>query len=88
MVCSALYLLTINRDKLDAKGIESVRRDNCGLVRYVVDIALRKILIDRNINGAIEYVSASLLVLTFQLCQGCDQRFAPKQNRFIFVDYH
>lgn len=40
---------------LDAKGIESVRRDNCALVRHVVDTSLRKILIGRDVNGAIEY---------------------------------
>lgn len=44
-------------DKLDCKGIESVRRDNCGIVRYVVNGVLRKLLIDKNISSAIEYVS-------------------------------
>jgi DNA polymerase delta subunit 1 len=29
-------------DKIDCKGIESVRRDNCGMVRYVVDVILQK----------------------------------------------
>lgn len=42
-------------DKLDAKGLETVRRDNCRLVQTVVDICLRKILIDRDIEGAKEY---------------------------------
>jgi DNA polymerase delta subunit 1 len=32
-------------DKMDAKGLETVRRDNCLLVRRVVDTCLRKILI-------------------------------------------
>jgi DNA polymerase delta subunit 1 len=40
-------------DKLDAKGLETVRRDNCLLVRRVVDTCLRKILIERNVQGAI-----------------------------------
>jgi len=43
-------------DKLDAKGIETVRRDNCGLVRELVETSLRMVLIDKSINGAIEYV--------------------------------
>ena len=34
-------------DKLDAKGLETVRRDNCLLVRKLVDTCLRKILIER-----------------------------------------
>lgn len=43
-------------DKLDTKGIETVRRDNCALVRQVVDTVLNKILIDKSIPGATEYV--------------------------------
>lgn len=42
-------------DKLDAKGLETVRRDNCLLVRRVVDTCLRKILIERNVQSAIDY---------------------------------
>lgn len=43
-------------DKLDAKGLETVRRDNCLLVRKVVDTCLKKILIERDVNSAISYV--------------------------------
>merc|ERR1719411_2226351 len=43
-------------DKLDTKGIETVRRDNCGLVRQMVDTCLRTILIDKSIDGAMDYV--------------------------------
>ncbi|EEB07716.1 DNA polymerase delta catalytic subunit Cdc6 [Schizosaccharomyces japonicus yFS275] len=39
-------------DKLDSKGIETVRRDNCPLVSYVIDTALRKMLIDQDVEGA------------------------------------
>jgi DNA polymerase delta subunit 1 len=39
-------------DKMDTKGIETVRRDNCRLVQTVVDTCLRKILIDRDVEGA------------------------------------
>jgi DNA polymerase delta subunit 1 len=38
-------------DKMDAKGLETVRRDNCLLVRRVVDTCLRKILIERDVQG-------------------------------------
>ena len=41
-------------DKMDTKGIETVRRDNCGLVKTVIDTCLRKILIDRDVEGAIK----------------------------------
>lgn len=41
---------------MDTKGIETVRRDNCRLVQTVVDTCLRKILIERDVNGAKEYV--------------------------------
>lgn len=41
-------------DKMDTKGIETVRRDNCRLVKTVIDTCLRKILIERDVDGAIE----------------------------------
>lgn len=39
-------------DKMDSKGIETVRRDNCRLVQTVIETVLKKILIDRNVDGA------------------------------------
>ncbi|CCU99486.1 unnamed protein product [Malassezia sympodialis ATCC 42132] len=42
-------------DKMDTKGIETVRRDNCRLVRTVIETCLRKMLIDRDVKGAEEY---------------------------------
>jgi len=41
-------------DKMDSKGIETVRRDNCRLVQTVIETILRKILIDRDVQGAQE----------------------------------
>jgi DNA polymerase elongation subunit (family B) len=38
---------------MDTKGIETVRRDNCGLVKNVVTEALNKILIEKSVEGAI-----------------------------------
>lgn len=38
------------------QGIETVRRDNCELVRNMVATCLDKILIERDEAGAIEYV--------------------------------
>ncbi len=43
-------------DKMDAKGIETVRRDNCLLVRNVVSTCLDKLLADRDVKGAVDYV--------------------------------
>ena len=50
-------------DKLDAKGIETVRRDNCRLVRILVDTCLKKLLIDRSPEDAVEYVKSTLSAL-------------------------
>ncbi|KAI8471465.1 MAG: DNA polymerase delta subunit one [Monoraphidium minutum] len=68
-------------DKMDTKGIETVRRDNCGLVRQVVATCLDKILIERDEQAAVAYVKGvisdllqnrvdmSLLVVTKALAQ-------------------
>ncbi|EIN06111.1 delta DNA polymerase [Punctularia strigosozonata HHB-11173 SS5] len=42
-------------DKMDSKGIETVRRDNCRLVSTVIETCLHKMLIDRDVKGAEEY---------------------------------
>merc|ERR1712070_499246 len=47
-------------DKLDTKGIETVRRDNCGLVRQLMDNVLNKILVDRSVEGAISFVKRTI----------------------------
>ncbi|XP_059432438.1 DNA polymerase delta catalytic subunit [Corylus avellana] len=47
-------------DKMDTKGIETVRRDNCLLVKNLVTESLHKILIDRDIPGAIQYVKNTI----------------------------
>jgi DNA polymerase delta subunit 1 len=41
-------------DKMDTKGIETVRRDNCRLVQNVIETSLRKLLIDQDVQGAQE----------------------------------
>lgn len=47
-------------DKMDTKGIETVRRDNCLLVKNLVTECLYKILIDRDIPGAVQYVKNTI----------------------------
>mmetsp|Transcript_75821 Transcript_75821/g.158059 ORF Transcript_75821/g.158059 Transcript_75821/m.158059 type:complete len:1056 (+) Transcript_75821:103-3270(+) len=82
----------VKYDKLDAKGIETVRRDNCGLVRHLVEASLRKVLIDKSIDGAISYVQEVIsdllqnkidlgsLVITKSLGKGANaEDYAAKQ---------
>lgn len=78
-------------DKLDTKGIETVRRDNCQLVRELLDTCLNKILRDRDVEGAIQYVKKvisdllmnridlSLLVITKALSRDMD-KYDAKQG--------
>ncbi|KIX08561.1 uncharacterized protein Z518_03217 [Rhinocladiella mackenziei CBS 650.93] len=47
-------------DKMDSKGIETVRRDNCRLVQIVIETVLKKILIDRDLDGAQDYVKETI----------------------------
>lgn len=42
-------------DKMDCKGIETVRRDNSPLVAKLMNTCLQKLLIDRDPDGAIEH---------------------------------
>lgn len=79
-------------DRLDTKGIETVRRDNCGLVRQLVDTVLQKILIENSIPAATAFVQKimadllqnkvdlSLLVITKSLGKGANASdYASKQ---------
>jgi DNA polymerase delta subunit 1 len=84
-------------DKLDAKGIESVRRDNCLLVRNVLDTCLKKILLERDVEGAKAYVKntisdllqnkldLSLLVITKALSKDRSE-YAAKQAHVELVE--
>ncbi|KAJ7050544.1 DNA polymerase family B-domain-containing protein [Mycena amicta] len=47
-------------DKMDTKGIETVRRDNCRLVSTVIETCLHKMLIDRDVKGAEEYTKQTI----------------------------
>jgi DNA polymerase delta subunit 1 len=56
-------LLWTNPDKhdyMDCKGLETVRRDNCLLVRTMIDTCLRKIIIERNVDAAINYAKQTI----------------------------
>jgi DNA polymerase delta subunit 1 len=49
-----------NYDKMDTKGLETVRRDNCALVRDVIQTSLDMILVKQDVKGAIENVKTQI----------------------------
>ena len=55
-----LWTETEMYDKMDTKGIETVRRDNCAMVRNVVTECLEKILIKQDVDGAVSYVKRTI----------------------------
>jgi DNA polymerase delta subunit 1 len=50
-------------DKIDAKGIESVRRDNCAMVRDSINTCLHLLLIQRDVDAAVDYVKRTVAAL-------------------------
>lgn len=79
-------------DKMDTKGIETVRRDNCALVSNVVTECLNYILIEKSVDLAIHYcqnmiadllcnrLDLSLLVISKSLGKSADATdYANKQ---------
>ncbi|KAK0053461.1 DNA polymerase delta catalytic subunit [Biomphalaria pfeifferi] len=77
-------------DKMDCKGIETVRRDNAPIVAHLINTCLKLLLIERNPQGAIEYtqqvisdllcnrIDISQLVITKELTK-TDEEYAGKQ---------
>ncbi len=82
-------------DKMDTKGIETVRRDNCRLVQNVITRVLELILEDRNVEEAEEFVKQTIadllqnkvdlsqLVISKQLSR---QDYANKQPHVELAD--
>merc|ERR1719244_634795 len=56
-------------DKIDCKGIETVRRDNCPMVAKMMNTCLHRILVERNPNGAVDFVKQTISDL---LCNRID----------------
>lgn len=56
-------------DKMDCKGIETVRRDNSPLVSNLMNTCLQKLLIERDPDGAIDYAKR---VIADLLCNRID----------------
>ncbi|XP_013418997.1 DNA polymerase delta catalytic subunit [Lingula anatina] len=77
-------------DKMDCKGIETVRRDNCQLASHLISTCLQMLLIERNPNGAVEHakqvisdllcnrIDISQLVITKELAK-TDSEYSAKQ---------
>jgi DNA polymerase delta subunit 1 len=58
---AGLYFTKADKwDKLDTKGLETVRRDNCGLVRTTIAHCLNQLLIHSDVDGAIAYVKRQI----------------------------
>ncbi|XP_043268576.1 DNA polymerase delta catalytic subunit isoform X2 [Venturia canescens] len=56
-------------DKMDCKGLETVRRDNCPLVANMMNTCLKKLLIDRNPEDALNYAKQ---IISDLLCNKVD----------------
>lgn len=56
-------------DYMDAKGIETIRRDNCPLVKNLIQECLNRILINRDIDSAVDYVKK---IISDLLCNRLD----------------
>nr|XP_045366694.1 DNA polymerase delta catalytic subunit isoform X4 [Camelus bactrianus] len=77
-------------DRMDCKGLEAVRRDNCPLVANLVTASLRRLLIDRDPAGAVAHaqdvisdllcnrIDISQLVITKELTRAASD-YAGKQ---------
>lgn len=81
-------------DKIDTKGIETVRRDNCLLVRTLVQTCLDKILVGRDPEAAGEYVRATIRDLLLNkldlsllvISKGLTQDAADYENKQAHVE--
>ena len=77
-------------DKMDCKGIETVRRDNCPLVSHLIKNCLQKLLIEKNWQAAVKHaqkviadllqnrVDISQLIISKELTK-LDSDYANKQ---------
>ncbi|KAL4224603.1 DNA polymerase delta catalytic subunit [Mactra antiquata] len=59
----------VKYDKMDCKGLETVRRDNSPLVANLINQCLQLLLIDRNPDGAVEHAKQTISDL---LCNRID----------------
>ncbi|XP_066916708.1 DNA polymerase delta catalytic subunit-like [Clytia hemisphaerica] len=91
------YTRTETYDKMDCKGIETVRRDNAPLVAKLINTCLQKLLIDKDPDGAILYtkqvisdllcnrIDISELVITKELTKTEDE-YGAKQAHSVLAE--
>ena len=84
-------------DKMDCKGLETVRRDNAPLVAHLINTCLQKILIDRDPNGAVDHakqvisdllcnrIDISQLVVTKELTK-TEKEYSAKQAHVVLAN--
>ncbi|XP_065673456.1 DNA polymerase delta catalytic subunit isoform X2 [Hydra vulgaris] len=84
-------------DKMDCKGIETVRRDNSPLVAKLINTCLQKLLIDRDPEGAVVYtkqvisdllcnrIDISELVITKELTK-TEEEYGTKQAHSVLAE--
>ncbi|KAK2507403.1 hypothetical protein MC885_019725 [Smutsia gigantea] len=73
-------------DRMDCKGLEAVRRDNCPLVANLVTASLRRLLIDRDPEGAVAHAKD---IISDLLCNRIDisQLVITKELTRAAADY-
>ncbi|EDV52183.1 DNA polymerase delta catalytic subunit [Drosophila erecta] len=71
-------------DKMDCKGIETVRRDNSPLVANLMNSCLQKLLIERDPDGAVAYVKQ---VIADLLCNRIDISHLVITKELAKTDY-
>ncbi|MCQ2816626.1 MAG: hypothetical protein MJ252_05085 [archaeon] len=88
-----IYTREDKYDKIDTKGLEAVRRDNCELARIMVEHSIKKILLDRDINGAVEYckgmiadllrnkIDISLLIISKSLSKKTEEEEESEEGK-------
>lgn len=54
------YTNPIKPDKVDKKGFESVRRDNCHLIREILETVLKKIFDGDDIRESVNYIKGKV----------------------------
>ncbi|OZC07811.1 DNA polymerase [Onchocerca flexuosa] len=84
-------------DKIDCKGLETVRRDNCPLVSKVLSTCLEKMLLDGDVTGALEHakkvisdllcnrIDISELIITKELTRSSNA-YAAKQAHVVLAE--
>lgn len=92
-----VYTKVDKPDKIDTKGIETVRRDNCEMVRNVIETCLDLILYKKDVEGAKKFVintvrdlylnkiDLSQLVISKALTKSGEQ-YASKQAHVELVE--